>query len=77
MSEPFDIVKMLSSPFTGIYWVKVVMLSVGIFILLGVGYTGYKAVTKSTTAQEAESIVNHYYTPTAHFGGCAKLQVQK
>jgi len=77
MSEPFDIVKMISSPFTGIYWIKVVMLGIGLFVVFGVGYTGYKAVTKSTTDQTATTIVNHNYQPNVHFGGCATLKEAK
>jgi hypothetical protein len=76
MAEPFDIVKLIKSPFTSIYWVKIIALSFGIFVLFGIGYTGYKAVTKSTTEQSAQSIVNHNYQPEAHFGGCASVPVK-
>ena len=76
MSESFDVVKLIKSPFTGLYWIKVIMLGLGLFIVLGVGYTGYKAVLKPTTKQDAQTIINHNYQPVAHIGGCASVPVK-
>ena len=77
MSEGFSFIKLIKSPFTGLYWIKVVMLGIGLFFIFGVGYTGYKAITKPTTKQDANSIINHYYQPNVHFGGCATLKELK
>lgn len=77
MSEQFNVVKLLTSPFTGIYWIKVIALGIGIFVVFGIGYTGYKAVTKTTTTQSAQTIVNHNYQPNVHFGGCATFKELK
>lgn len=76
MAEKFSLSKLLKSPFTGLYWTKVIMLGIGLFILLGVGYTGYKAVVKPTSDQRAQTIINHNYSPVAHLGGCASVPVK-
>ena len=75
MAEPFDIFKMLKSPFTGIYWVKSLMIGLGIFAILVVGYAIYKAYIRPapTTAQKAEQIVNYNYTPQQTFG-CMRFE---
>lgn len=79
MSEKFDIKKLLSSPMSGLYWVKCFMIGSGIFILLTVGYAIYKAFIKKplpSTTQQAEQITNHYYTlePKQTFG-CISMRV--
>ena len=76
MAEKFSFTKLIQSPFTGIYWVKCLMLGLGIFLILGIGYTGYKAVVKPTSDQRAQTIINHNYNPVAHIGGCASVPVK-
>ena len=44
--ESFDIKKLLKSPFTGMYWVKSVMLGLGILAILMIVFTVYKAFFK-------------------------------
>lgn len=73
MSEKVSLSKFFGSFFSKIYWVKVIALSIGIFLLFGVSYTGYKAVIKPT--QEADTIVNHYYQPK--LGGCMTIRGDK
>lgn len=46
MSEPFDAGKLVKSPFTGLFWVKVVMYMLGMLTLVFVGYGVYKAYFK-------------------------------
>jgi hypothetical protein len=73
MAEPFDIKKLLTSPFTGLYWVKVIAIGAGIFFLVFDGYGLYKAYFKKpdpTTTQKADTINNkyNYYQPKQTFG---------
>ena len=71
--EGFNLIKMLSSPFTGLYCVKFTMVGLGIGMLCFIGFGMYKAYIKkpdATTSQRAESIVNHYHNPRSTFG-CA------
>ena len=42
--EKIDIVKAVTSPFTGIYWVKVIMMGFGLCFLLFVGYCVYNTL---------------------------------
>jgi hypothetical protein len=77
MSEPFDIKKLLSAPFTGLYWVKVVAIGCGIFVVVFVGYGLWKAYIKKplpTTDQHADTIVNHYYEPKTGMFGCISMK---
>jgi hypothetical protein len=77
MSEPFNLMKLLSSPFTGLYWVKCTMIALGIGMLGFVGYGMYKAYIKAsphTTEQNARVINNCYYQPRSTFG-CASMRV--
>lgn len=78
MAESFDWKKLLSSPFTGLYWVKVVALGCGIFTLVFVGYGLYKAFIKKplpTTDQDAQTIVNHNYDVKPGMFGCMSMRV--
>jgi hypothetical protein len=75
-TEKFDIVKMATSPFTGLYWVKVIMFGLGLCMIGFVGYGVYKAYFRTpdpTTDQNADLIVNHYPEPRATFG-CATVK---
>lgn len=79
MSEPFDIKKMLLAPFTGLYWVKCLMIGLGIGMLVftGIGlYRGYFKKPEPTTTQKAERIDNFYYQPKSTFG-CASVRVKE
>jgi hypothetical protein len=77
--EPINLVKAVTSPFTGLYWIKVIMYMFGagflIFVGLGV-YRGYFKKPSPTTTQNAAKIENYYYEPK-HWGfGCATVQVR-
>jgi hypothetical protein len=63
MAEPFSMAKMAKSPFTLMYWVKVIMIGFGLAFLFGVGYCVDKALIhpRPTTSQKAETIVNNTY----------------
>jgi hypothetical protein len=78
MSEPFDWKKLLTSPFTGLYWVKVTMMGLGICMIGFVLYGMYKAYIKKplpNTTQNADKIENYYYEPR-HWGfGCATVKI--
>lgn len=75
----FDPVKLVTSPFTGLFWIKCIMFGLGIASLLFIGYGVYKAYFAKldpTTTQnnQAQEIVYHYPTPKATFG-CASVRV--
>lgn len=73
MSEPFSLIKMFTSPFSLLYWVKCLMMGLGIFMIAFTGYGLYKAYIKkplATTDQRAEQICNYYNQPRVSFG-CA------
>lgn len=77
MSESFDPIKMLSAPFTGLYWIKCMMIGLGIFMILFTGYGLWKAFIKKpdpSTNQRAETINNFYHQPRSTFG-CATVKV--
>jgi hypothetical protein len=79
MSEPFSLIKMLSSPFTGMYWIKCTMIGLGIFMIAFTGYGLYKAYVKkpeATTTQRAETIINYNNQPRVTFG-CASWKVRE
>ena len=44
--EKIDIKKAVTSPFTGLYWIKTLMYGLGLLALLLVGYAIYKAYVK-------------------------------
>lgn len=75
-AEKFDIMKLLKSPFTGLYWTKTLMLGLGLLVLSFLGYAVYKAYIKKppptqTQHQAIQSI-------TVADGGCVNLgQVQQ
>lgn len=77
----FSIKKLAKSPFTGLYWVKTIMMGLGLAFLIFVGYGVYKAYIKPepTTTQHAEEIINktdnHYNQPKAYLG-CASVPVR-
>ncbi len=78
MTEPFDFMKLIKSPFTGLYWVKSVMLGLGIFALLITVYAYYKAFIKKplpATTQNAEQITNYNYTLRQTFG-CSRFPIK-
>ena len=71
MAEKFNIVKLLSSPFTGMYWVKSTMIGLGVFMIAFTGFGLYKAYIKKpdpTTEQKAEKIINYNSSPKSTFG---------
>ena len=80
MSEPFSLIKMLSGPFQGVYWAKVVMYGFGlgflVFVSIGV-WRGYFKKPADTTSQSADSMVNNYYQPKAGMFGCATIKAAK
>jgi hypothetical protein len=74
--EKFNLIKAITSPFTGLYWVKTVMFSLGAAALLFIGYGVYKAYFKKpphTTEQNAEAIYNYNYTPKMFGFGCIRM----
>jgi len=76
VSEGFNLSKLLSSPFTGLYWVKCTVFGLGIGMILFVAVGMWKAYFRRpdpTTTQRAETIENHYNTPKATFG-CASTK---
>ena len=79
--EKFSLVKMVSSPFTGLFWVKSIMYGLGIGCLAFIGYGVYKAYFKkpeptTTQNQNAEKIENvSYQTPRVMFG-CQRFTVK-
>jgi hypothetical protein len=61
MSEPFSFRKLITSPMTPLYWVKVVMIGGGIFFLLFVGnavYNEYLKPKQPTTTIGSAGVVN-------------------
>jgi len=77
MSDPFSWAKMLTAPFTGLYWVKCLMIGLGIgaIVFIGFGvYRGYFKKADPTTDQDAETIINHYNQPRSTFG-CATTKI--
>lgn len=46
MSEPFSMKKLLSSPLSGMYWVKTVMFTLGAIVIFFVVYGVWKAYFK-------------------------------
>ena len=57
-AEGFDLKKLLSSPFSSLYWTKTVMFSLGAFVIFFVGFAVYKAYMKkpdSTQTIRAET----------------------
>jgi len=81
LSESFDPVKLVTSPFTGMFWVKIIMFGLGLAFLGMVGWAVYKAYFNPdpTTTQnnQAREIVYHYHQPKTSFGGCASYQVSE
>lgn len=80
--EKINLVKAITSPFTGLYWVKTLMYGLGLAALVFIGLGVYKAYFKKplpTTTQSAEHIINYNYTLTPHqtFFGCANYKIQK
>jgi hypothetical protein len=76
MSEPFNLVKLISGPFTGVYWAKILSIGFGLVLATFVGFGVWKAYFKKpepTTSQRAEQIVNYYYQPKSTFG-CASTR---
>ena len=69
--EPISLMKMIKGPFTGVYWIKSLMLGLGIFVILIIGYAVYKAYfkrpapsqTQQINAQDGSQVKveNHYY----------------
>lgn len=55
-SEQFDLLKLLKSPFTGLYWVKSVMLGLGIYVLIIVGFAVWKAFFKKPDPTNTQNI---------------------
>lgn len=51
--ESFDIKKMVASPFTGLYWVKTVMFSLGAVVLFFISFAVYKAYIKKPEPSQA------------------------
>jgi len=77
MPEPFDIKKLLASPFTGVYWVKVLAIGFGLVVFAFVGYGVWKAYFSKplpTTDQHASTIINHNYEPRSGMFGCISLK---
>jgi hypothetical protein len=54
VAEPIDLKKAVTSPFTGLYWIKTVMYGLGLSALLFIGYGVYKAYFKK--AEPSQSI---------------------
>lgn len=64
VSESFSIKKLALSPFTGLYWIKVIMFGLGLSALFFIGYGVHKAYFKKplpTNTQTAKEIVNNTY----------------
>jgi len=76
--EQFNIIKLVSSPFTGLFWIKCLMFGLGIACLIFIGYGVYGyyfKVKPPSTTQNAEQIVNPSIEPKTYFGGCASTRV--
>lgn len=80
MADQFDIKKLVTSPFTGVYWVKVVMFGLGIGCLAFIGYGVYKAYFKkplpTTTQQGQRDNFNYVLEPRSYFG-CQNFRLLK
>ena len=81
MVESFDPLKLVTSPFTGMFWVKTIMFGLGLACLGFIGYgvyLAYFATPDPTTTQNnrAAAITYHYHQPKATFG-CASYQVNE
>jgi hypothetical protein len=70
--EKFNLIKAITSPFTGLYWVKTVMFSLGALVLLFVGFAVYKAYFKkplpnqAITVQEGGTVTIRNEAPKKH-----------
>lgn len=51
--EGFNIKKLLVSPLTQMYWVKVIMMTLGASTLLFIGYAVYKAYVKKPDSSQS------------------------
>lgn len=51
MSEPFDIMKLLKAPLTGMYWVKVLAIGLGLAAVIAAGYGVYNLIFKKEPTQ--------------------------
>ena len=51
--EKFNLVKLVSSPFTGLYWVKTVMYSLGGIAIFLIIFSVYKAFIKKPDATQS------------------------
>ncbi len=54
--EKIDLVKAIKSPFTGLYWVKVIMFSLGASAILFIGFGVYKAYFKKPMPNQAITV---------------------
>ncbi len=52
MTEPIDIKKAVTSPFTGLYWVKTIMYGLGLSVLLLMGFCVWHTFFKKTPATQ-------------------------
>ena len=77
--EKFDVVKAISSPFTGLFWWKVLMFGLGLCFMGMVGWSIWKTYNPDPTTNQynrAAVIVNHNPQPQGRFG-CAHVQINE
>ena len=79
MSDKFDAVKMVTSPFTGMFWLKCLMFFLGICFIGMVAWSIWKTYNPddtTTSYNRAAVIVNHNPMPKGSFG-CAHVQINE
>ena len=55
MAENFDVKKLVTSPFTGIFWVKTIMFMFGMAFLASVGYGVYQFYFAKKPVQQTQN----------------------
>jgi len=56
MAEAFDVKKLATSPFTGLFWVKTIMFGLGLGCIFFIGYGVYTAYFKPKPLPQTQNI---------------------
>lgn len=73
MAENFDVKKLVTSPFTGVFWVKTIVYMMAMAFLLAVGYGVYRWYFKREITQTQHQTIGNI---TVNQGGHLNLGQQ-
>lgn len=73
MAEAFDVKKLVTSPFTGVFWAKTIVYMMAMAFLLAVGYGVYKYYFKRDVTQTQNQQIGNI---TVNEGGHVNLGQQ-